>query len=511
MRKNEIYDRLCASCGEDISLYEDWCKIIEKCSDVLELLDEIFQDTNSNSSKERSMLEEIRLGFKNGLKIKQIKEFARVGYNPDQMQVIRTAYEDGLKENQVKVLANPEFRYKQMDIIRLGFKRGLSIKKVKLYARKEFTSEQMERIADGLEFGLKSNQVAIFAKTVFTQEQMYQIARGLMRVKKGSSRWSEEAVMLYAKPEIGSQKMTAITQMIDCEKIPFEKVQEYSLGEYNYVQLNTIANGYEEGFVQSKIDLYASERFDMYQMAAIFESVKQELPDEAINYIADPSISASTMNAIRECVSQGGDIKVVKSILTDRIMIGPYFEPEYHFGNLKVKIICAAIRDGIDEKFIESIKFYDSNAMQLIIEAKTVKKYGEDKLNIMTASNFSGEQMTEIVKGFDSGLKVKKVKKYAVISFTAEKMIGIRMALEANVNDKIIELLISNNFDAKQSQVICRAYQEGVSLSRIRKIADTDRAASIMENHFKKAVYEKKKVKLATAKARMFDLIVKTE
>lgn len=30
-----------------------------------------------------------------------------------------------------------------------------------------------------------------------------------------------------------------------------------------------------------------------------------------------------------------------------------------------------------------------------------------------------------------------------------------------------------------------------------------------MESHFKKAVYEKKKVKLATAKARMFDLIVK--
>ena len=62
------------------------------------------------------------------------------------------------------VVTNPEFNSCQMDEILVGFHNGLSMDQVKVYANPKFDSFQMNAIREALVMGLTVDQVKALAK-----------------------------------------------------------------------------------------------------------------------------------------------------------------------------------------------------------------------------------------------------------------------------------------------------------------------------------------------------------
>lgn len=84
------------------------------------------------------------------------------------------------KEQFIKRCEDEGLSWQKMDEIRIGFQDGLSIKQVKLYANKEFNEWQMAEIRWGFGDGLSFKKVELFARPELTWKQMDQIAYMLL-------------------------------------------------------------------------------------------------------------------------------------------------------------------------------------------------------------------------------------------------------------------------------------------------------------------------------------------
>lgn len=119
---------------------------------------------------DRSQLEQVRLGFIDGVKV---TIYAKPEFNSDQMEQARLGLCKGLEIN---TFFNLMFGAKQMSIIRRGVEESLQ---VKIYAKPEFDHYQMEEIYLGMKNGV---DVSSYADSNLSDFQMRD--RRMMLMKK---------------------------------------------------------------------------------------------------------------------------------------------------------------------------------------------------------------------------------------------------------------------------------------------------------------------------------------
>ena len=135
---------------------------IEEVTDTNNLTEEeqFIQECEDSGKFNEDQMYQIRLGFKKGLTMEEVKLYADSKFRYGQMQEIYWGFEDSdLTIEQVKLYAKPEFKANQMHEIRSGFHNGLSIEQVKLYATTEFDCNQMWKIKKDLMHGMSIDEV----------------------------------------------------------------------------------------------------------------------------------------------------------------------------------------------------------------------------------------------------------------------------------------------------------------------------------------------------------------
>ena len=140
-------------------------------------LQEMIDEVTRGKVFDRSQMQQIREGFKNGLSMEQIQVYADSKFEWGQMGQIRWGFEHDLSVEQVKIYAKPEFNGYQMSEIRNGFEDGLTIEQIQVYANPKFDADygcntQMDEIRLGFRHGLTMEQVQMYADSKFGWHQM---------------------------------------------------------------------------------------------------------------------------------------------------------------------------------------------------------------------------------------------------------------------------------------------------------------------------------------------------
>ena len=96
---------------------------------------------------DKFQMEQIRLGYENGLSMEKVAVYAKHRmFSSSKMVVIRTAFEFGLSIDEVKVLTQSDFTPMQMYVLfNHGYKAGLTKEQVKSCADKTLSDEEMKR------------------------------------------------------------------------------------------------------------------------------------------------------------------------------------------------------------------------------------------------------------------------------------------------------------------------------------------------------------------------------
>ena len=89
-------------------------------------------------------MREVIRGFKAGLPIAQVRQYAKTCYNPRQMYQIYPAMSAGYSQTKLNVLLDSRFDAGQMSVIRLGFLSGLSVQDVKKFADPILSADDMQ-------------------------------------------------------------------------------------------------------------------------------------------------------------------------------------------------------------------------------------------------------------------------------------------------------------------------------------------------------------------------------
>ena len=87
---------------------------------------------------------EVIRGFKTGLPIAQVRQYAKTCYNPRQMYQIYLAMSAGCSQTKLNILLDSRFDAGQMSVIRLGFLSGLSVQDVKRFADPILSASDMQ-------------------------------------------------------------------------------------------------------------------------------------------------------------------------------------------------------------------------------------------------------------------------------------------------------------------------------------------------------------------------------
>ena len=98
-------------------------------------------------------IEQIRLGFEDGLSMEQVKIYADSRFDCEQMEEIRKGIIGihALTTEQVNMYVNPKFDVNQMKEIIKGFHHGLTMEQIQEYAEPKFDSEQMQEMREEAE------------------------------------------------------------------------------------------------------------------------------------------------------------------------------------------------------------------------------------------------------------------------------------------------------------------------------------------------------------------------
>ena len=500
-----VYVDLCRKCEDNVALINGWRNIIENCPGIVELLEQLVIKNQTEAVS--VILDEIYEGYNNGLSLDQIKEYAKLEFYQTQMEVIREALEKGLNHKQVKIFARPEFDPSKMKVISTGLIEKLPEEAVRIYAKKDFSALQMTEIYKGLKNGLSSKQVGIYAKSTFYLNQMAKIREGLSYAKNSqNSCWTEESVMLYAKPEYCYRKMEVIIDMID-EGLETELIKKYLAKDFCWQQLNQVLMGFKNGLTEEQIDIYASKNFSEDQMKEIRKSFEANINIEAIHYLAKPDISDAKMRSIARCLLNGGNFEKIKKFLNNRLSSKVYVISDFdshNFTDAQVEIICQCIAKGLEDEFIKEIANYryDAKTMNLIVRSKDYLNDEQIKL-ILTVKIYDYDKLQEIIEGFEEGLTVDDVRQYANSKWNCEEMNKIRNIIETCPKE-IAEFVVNNCFNSKQIDVIMSAYDMGLNVETIKKFANPKTNHRKMAIMAKELVDEAKEAALLEAKKELF-------
>lgn len=93
----------------------------------------------------KHQLEEVSLGFENGLSSEQVAVYAKAEFNRYQMCQIRTGFQNGLSREQVDVFAVPIYTEAQMCELRVASELGMSSEEISELAHPEHTWQEMWR------------------------------------------------------------------------------------------------------------------------------------------------------------------------------------------------------------------------------------------------------------------------------------------------------------------------------------------------------------------------------
>lgn len=503
-----IYVALCQKCKDDVSLINGWTNIIEKCPDIVELLEQLV--VKSQTSVISAVLDEIYEGYNNGLSLDQIKDYAKLEFYQTQMEVIREAIEKGLNHKQIKIFARPEFDPSKMKVISTGLIEKLPEEAVRIYAKKDFSALQMTEIYKGLKNGLSSKQVEIYAKSTFDLNQMAKIREGLIYVMNSNIGWTEEAVMLYAKPEYCYRKMDVIIDMID-EGLEIELIRKYLEKDLYWQQLNQVFMGFKNGLTEEQIDVYANKNFSDDQMKEIRKSFEADINIEVIRYLANPDISDAKMRSIARCLLNGGNFEKIKKFLNNRLSSKVYVISDFdshNFTDAQVEIICQCIAKGLEDEFIKEIANYryDAKTMNSIVRSKDYLNDEQIKL-ILTSKIYEYDKVQEIIEGFEEGLTVDDVRKYANSKWNYEEMSSIHYIIATRPKE-IAEFVVNNNFNEKQIDAIMTAYDMGLNVETIKTFANPKTNHKVIAIMAKELLDEAKEEALLEAKNELFRALV---
>ena len=108
-------------------------------------------DIVANPDFHWEQMREVIRGFKVGLPISLVLQYAKVCYNPRQMYQIYLAMMAGCSQAKLNILLDSQFDAGQMSVIRLTFLSGLPIQDIKRFANPILTASEMQRYRIELE------------------------------------------------------------------------------------------------------------------------------------------------------------------------------------------------------------------------------------------------------------------------------------------------------------------------------------------------------------------------
>lgn len=506
--KNLVFQALCRECADESYLINRWAEIIENNPGTVEILEEVVSD-KANFSKQ--LIDEIFLGFENGLQVSQVREYVVPGLNEAQIKVIRVAVEKGLTSEQIKIFAHPEFEFSQMLEIRTGLIQGLTKEQVKIYAKKDLSAMQMSEIRMALSRGIDSEQVSLFTDKQFNERQMNNILVGMLNVMNSRSNWTKEAVMLYARPEINEQKMNVIMRMIQ-ERIPVDKIKNYVDAGFSEDQLCEIFKGFRNNLSQAEIDFYACKKYNYFQMCELRRSFESRIPIEEIRYYSCPKVESENMRAIVNCLQDGGSFVKIKKFLGNRI-----FEKKDGISDAEAEMqilrICYCISNKcFNDKVIEIIANgeYDSNCMKLLIEAIEDLKLDDEEINVIASSKIHDiEKINEMICGFVSGLTTEEVGSYANADYSANKMRIMRRFIKAGATSEEVNFFASDNYNEMQLESILMAFiKDGLTIEKIKSFVKPNMSYKKIDKIARNMYDEIKAKKLQVARDKLFSKIM---
>lgn len=359
----------------------------------------------------RSQMNIIRIGLKEGLSIEQVSMYAKPEFNSTQMVVIKSGINAGLSPEQISVYAKPEFNPEQMSAIEFGFVNGLSMEQVNLYAKPEIDSYRMEVIKNGLQRGLSMEQINPYINPEFSDIQVAEIGTAFNR------NYSIDKINMFAKSELNEDQIYEIKDGFE-EGFSVEQISMYAKPEFSEDQMREIKDGFNTGFSIEQVSIYAKPEFNSEQMRQIEDGFRNKLSIEQVSVYAKPEFDQNQMWEIEDGLDE-------YKLSIEQINV--YAKPELNSGQME--LLKYALNDGLS-----------------IEQVSTCAK-----------PEFDNYQIREITNGFRSGLSMEQVSIYAKPEIKDDQMNTIKKGLKYGISMEQIDLYIKSGFSEELQKSLSEA------------------------------------------------------
>ena len=341
--KNKRYDEnlICIAEKAIVVFGKEWNKYLEN-KELKEYLLNLCENYEFDSLE----IEQVLIGYKNGLTIDQIKIYDNLS-TWYKMKWLRIALENGMDLAKLKLNCTLSSYFEpELKEIAMGYKNGLSNEQVQIYLDKKNPSESMEQIRLCLEHGLTDEQIKHCASNIYSgavkREMRLGYENGLTReqvryycdrdnceisvmtlIRKGlEKKYSKAVIELYANPCFYYNKAEALYEAL--EYLPYSKVKYLSETGLGIEQLRYLLNFYARSLTIEQLKFIANSAFSQDEMSQIGRGFEQGLSIEQVKVYADPEISSNYMAFARGCYKKMYNIKqvelLIKSNLSEEIL-----------------------------------------------------------------------------------------------------------------------------------------------------------------------------------------------